>query len=178
MKNEIKITKEEHLLTTEQKRKFCGYGEWLEEVDIIEFEYLGYCAKIKRTFVKELFAKEEAYFGGHLCGYVKIPKEHPFYGKDYDDINIDTHGGLTFGEINEEHWIGYDCGHSGDYIPTMEYVRRTDPGLIAIREMFPLPKNYKSLNIFNPKYRNIEYCTQICIEMIEQLAGVKVNNEV
>jgi len=28
-------------------------------------------------------------------GYVAVPKEHPLYGKDYNNIDIDIHGGLT-----------------------------------------------------------------------------------
>lgn len=178
MKNEIKITKEEHLWTTEEKRKFCGYGEWIEEIDILEFEYGGYFAKIIRVFKKEPFAEKEVYFGGHLCGYVKIPKEHIYYGKEWDDIDIDTHGGLTYNEIHEEHWIGFDCAHIADYVPTMEYMRKTDPVMRDIGEWFPLPKGYENLALFNPTYRNIEYCIQKCIEMIEQLAIVKAKNEV
>ncbi len=29
-------------------------------------------------------------------GYVLIPPGHSFYNKDYDDIDADVHGGLTF----------------------------------------------------------------------------------
>lgn len=33
---------------------------------------------------------------GALCGYVGVPNGHPAYGKDYDDVEVDVHGGLTF----------------------------------------------------------------------------------
>lgn len=33
---------------------------------------------------------------GALCGYVGVPRSHPFYERYYDDCNIDAHGGLTF----------------------------------------------------------------------------------
>lgn len=33
---------------------------------------------------------------GHLCGYLGIPPSHPWYGKDYDNIEAQVHGGLTF----------------------------------------------------------------------------------
>lgn len=33
---------------------------------------------------------------GYANGYVAVPKDHPFYGKDYDDVEVDVHGGLTF----------------------------------------------------------------------------------
>lgn len=33
---------------------------------------------------------------GHLCGYIAVPPAHPWFGKSYDDIDVDVHGGLTF----------------------------------------------------------------------------------
>ena len=33
---------------------------------------------------------------GHRCGYIAIPKGHKLYGKDYDEIDISVHGGLTY----------------------------------------------------------------------------------
>lgn len=63
-------------------------------------------------------------------GYVAIPKGHPSYGKDYDDIDVDVHGGVTYakfgcdepvmGEIlrpnSELYWIGFDTLHAMDSI--------------------------------------------------------------
>ena len=46
MTREYKITQEEHRLTTEQKLKWFGYGEWVEEADTIHLEYKDYKAKI------------------------------------------------------------------------------------------------------------------------------------
>ena len=77
---------------------------------------------------------------GSLCGYVKLPDDHPFcksfkkenvFGRNlelgYDDMNIDCHGGLTFSRIVSEedsgeypqgftpgYWIGWDYIHVGD----------------------------------------------------------------
>lgn len=54
---------------------------------------------------------------GHRCGYIRLPKYSKYFGLKYDDIDLSCHGGLTFGEIEKgEHWIGFDCGHSGDGI--------------------------------------------------------------
>ena len=33
---------------------------------------------------------------GYANGYVAVPKDHPFFGKDYDDVDVEVHGGLTF----------------------------------------------------------------------------------
>ena len=56
------------------------------------------------------------------CGYVRVPPGHPLFGKSYDDVDINVHGGLTFAEEEPctEHedgqgwWFGFDCAHAGD----------------------------------------------------------------
>lgn len=66
--------------------------------------------------------------GTHPTAYIKIPKGHKLYNKDYDDIygevDIDVHGGITYSRdhlwISEnqkiEGWfIGWDYAHYGDY---------------------------------------------------------------
>lgn len=35
---------------------------------------------------------------GTLCGYIGVPKCHPWYGQQYSDLNVDVHGGLTYGD--------------------------------------------------------------------------------
>lgn len=33
---------------------------------------------------------------GYANGYVAVPENHPFFGKDCDNIDVKIHGGLTF----------------------------------------------------------------------------------
>lgn len=49
-------------------------------------------------------------------GYVNIPQDHPWYGKDYNDIECSNiHGGLTYSQKEGEFWvIGFDTCHYGD----------------------------------------------------------------
>ncbi|KKL48060.1 hypothetical protein LCGC14_2329350 [marine sediment metagenome] len=84
---------------------------------------------------------------GHLCGYIGVPKLHPWHGLNYDDIPADVHGGLThtgsekvllkpkwidghkeYEEIIRDNafphdtggdtwWMGFDCAHLGDLVP-------------------------------------------------------------
>ena len=81
---------------------------------------------------------------GFLLGYLAIPQGHPWFGKDYDDIEAEVHGGLTYSKcpsedrrfkdlFDNDKWIvGFDCGHYGDGIfgmeegtvKTPEYVRK------------------------------------------------------
>lgn len=87
---------------------------------------------------------------GGLCGYVGISADHPDFQKDYDNVDYDVHGGLTFanfcadvkrpdgsgichiveeGENDRVWWFGFDCAHSGDYTPMMSKYRRQHPDL-------------------------------------------------
>lgn len=99
-------------------------GEWQSEPDKKQWE--DETTKLPCLIVRSSI--------GHLCGYVGISKEHPWYGKDYDNMDIDIHGGVTFtgscmseknkntsichivetGEPDDVWWIGFDCAHCDD----------------------------------------------------------------
>jgi hypothetical protein len=56
-----------------------------------------------------------------LCAYVGVPEDHPLAGKDYDDLPMSVHGGLTFARAGKGetwpanwYWYGWDYGHLGD----------------------------------------------------------------
>ena len=51
---------------------------------------------------------------GPLNGYVKLPPGHPNFGREYDDIEVDVHGGLTYG-CDSHGWVGFDTLHIGDW---------------------------------------------------------------
>lgn len=173
MKYEYKIESEQHLFTSEHKIKWCGYGEWIEEPDEVTLEYKGYQAKVHRVFVTEPYVDEEYWYGGHLCGYVRIPNDHAYYGKE--NIDLECHGGLTFNTNNirvKEHWVGFDCAHSLDYVPSIEYMKRTLPELISIREKFTTPEVFDKFILFNTTYRNVQYVIDSCVGIIDQLIQV------
>lgn len=80
------------------------------------FRYNGFSCKV----VKNVTSTMEWW-----CGYVALPKEHIYYGKGYDDIPIEVHGGLTFAQKGDGktwdkkyYWIGFDCSHAGDLAST------------------------------------------------------------
>lgn len=58
--------------------------------------------------------------GTHPCAYIDV-SDTPLAGKDYDDIDVDCHGGLTYGRnrlltVDKRGWfIGWDYAHYGDY---------------------------------------------------------------
>lgn len=62
-------------------------------------------------------------YGTHPCCYVFLPKNHKYYGKQYFDIPIECHWGLTFSDkdlifnpLPNKKWvIGWDYAHCDDY---------------------------------------------------------------
>ena len=69
-------------------------------------------------------------YGGHPCGYVGIPKSHPFAQRTDGAYEwpIECHGGLTYDgrqrkldffdedEFAAYCWVGWDYAHYGDYL--------------------------------------------------------------
>lgn len=160
-----------HLYTKEEKIKWFGEGEWVEEPDLVEFTHDGIECRVLRRCLKEPCTKEEYYFGGHLCGYISVPSDHPIYGKDILDLDFDVHWRLTYGEFeNDKYWIGFDCMHSGDYCPSMELFKKQYRDEI---KRFPIPEEFMKYSIFNPVYRNINFCIEECKSMAEQLNKIK-----
>lgn len=97
-------------------------GPWFDEPDRLQFKT---ATGLPGLIVRNRF--------GALCGYVAVESSHPFYGKDYDSLDVDIHGGLTYAdkcmedgpichvpeldEPDDVWWFGFDCAHTGDQIP-------------------------------------------------------------
>lgn len=109
---------------------------------------------------------------GHRCGYVAVSAENKNYGKNYDDINVDVHGGLTYSnndktyptESNDLWWFGYDCAHLGD---------ARDPNLM--RDEYKEIYNKGILRNFfeGETIKTLEYCINECESLSTQLSNVK-----
>ncbi len=104
-----------------------GDGPWQSEPDHLEWRFRGVPCIISRSPM------------GSWCGYVAVPKGHPWYDLPYDSVEADVHGGLTFagpcqghvchkplpGEADDVWWVGFDCSHWGDHNPSMNFLRAT-----------------------------------------------------
>ena len=89
-----------------------SFGPWMDEPDRLQWSQQEFVFIILRS----------AY--GHLCGYIRVPKGHPWDGVNYNHISgVHVHGGLTFSErdSNGYWWVGFDCAHAGDYSPGMTW---------------------------------------------------------
>ena len=105
------------MLEAHHKMKlFFPYRPWEDEPDHAEWtqEVSGYKCRIKRNEIT-----------GSLCGYVGIPREHRFWGTEYnthdelDDISDNVHGGLTYSREESDGWwyFGFDTNHIDDFAP-------------------------------------------------------------
>lgn len=112
-------------------------GPWDDEPNRIEWEYKGLqCLMSRNPFML------------HWCGYVGVPKSHPFFGRSVDDVNLDAHGGVNYagacsgqichipkpGEDDEVFWFGFDCAHAGDIWPFEPLRLLEDPPVNLFRE--------------------------------------------
>ena len=108
------------MLEAHHKMKlFFAVRPWEDEPDHAEWvQYIsGYKCRIKRNATT-----------GTLCGYVGIPKEHKFWGVNYEEsdgelneIEVDVHGGFTYSaEGDDGYWyFGFDTAHIDDFAPKM-----------------------------------------------------------
>jgi len=126
-------------------------GPWNHESSLVQFVSHGFPCVVLRTF------------SGYLCGYVGVPKDNPFAQGLLAPESLSVHGGVTWREFydskpgpfaNELFWIGFDCAHSGDLSPGLEFSLRTHSGSHVI-------------------YRNIDYVTAECIALAKQIAETK-----
>jgi hypothetical protein len=112
-------------------------GEWSGEPDLLEFRVFGFECHAKRHDSM-----------GHLCGYIQVDADHPWYGKDYNNVDVEVHGGLTY--TTSSGWFGFDCAHSGDLVPRMyalkggHYSDETYKGMgYVVGELIKLAKQAK-----------------------------------
>lgn len=98
--------------------------------------------------------------GTHPTAYIQIPENHKFYKKDYDEIDLDVHGGLTYSskqlclenEVKQGWFIGWDYAHYGDYA--------------GYEEMFPIEFRTNGKKWTTEEI--LEEAKEACIELLEK----------
>jgi len=134
-------------------------NEWDNEPDELKWKHCGFECAIMRSHMK------------HLCGYVGLPKWHPYYSKTYNDIDVDVHGGLTYASEGDGEylpkglwWIGFDCAHARDLSPGLF---QRFGGLMPDNLMRP-----------GEVYRNIKYVKRETERLAEQLTVTAIAERV
>lgn len=133
---------------------------WDTEKDYEEFKIEEYHCIIKRGH------------HGALLGYVGVNKKHVLY--EQEDVHfINCHGGVTFtGFFNEnkKYWyIGFDCAHAGDLVPSFENIRkeiRKDKEIEVYDGLFG--------GLFKDTYKDWNYVKSNIEDMCKQLKDNKI----
>lgn len=109
--------------------------------------------------------------GTHPCAYVKVLENHPYYNKEYNECDIQCHGGLTYSEnfliaypCKEDGvwWLGWDYAHAGDYTELM--FKRGNTGIVIKTNESGLIKH------------TTKEIQQDCFNVIEQLIEIEKQN--
>ena len=112
---------------------------------------------------------------GFRCGYVGLPKDNQYYRKEYDDIPVNCHCGLTYSSSTLFHqedkntwWIGFDCGHACDGFDIdklKEYYAEDD----EVMKMINYMHSYHTMMNENYDYRTLDYVKEECKKIVDQL---------
>lgn len=150
-----------------------GDGPWNDEPDKIQWIDEG--TGLDCLMVRSLLS-------GSWCGYVGVPPGHPLYNdRDAAEEHLWPHGGVTFGNVCEPgepeygichvasagavekpYWVGFDCGHAGDYSPAMEHLIGTLPGELRWSAWRELPEDH---------YWTVDEVRLLTAELAEQVAS-------
>ena len=105
---------------------------------------------------------------GHRCGYVKVPKGHPVDYRQYDEIDIDVHGGSTYRDYDNDGTIfGFDCAHYGD---------APDVSLMDLKYRLVHDQLCSVENIYvDGVIRSLDYCIEECENMAKQFKELETN---
>lgn len=131
-------------ISKEEKLKYWGEGDWVDEQDNVEFEHNGLRCLVTRVCMPD---GPDHIYGGHLCGYVALPEEMLKY-KEAELPDFDIHGGITFHDEHlmlKQEAVGFDCAHSSDICPSMEMLTRKLKSHAYIRSSI-LFKSYKNIH--------------------------------
>lgn len=161
----------QHTYSSEEKLKWFGPGEWVEEPDFFEFEHCGIKCQILRIVQLE---SNGAFFGGHFCGYCEIPNS--INDPKNLQLDVEPHGGITFNDKKEDEswWMGFDCAHSRDLVPSMHHMYNTHPDfqrIIKERDERLQAMEDKFKWMFESHYRNFDYVLEQTKLMAEQIVA-------
>jgi hypothetical protein len=154
-----------------------GPGAWQDEPDRVDFMHAGFACFALRH--------EE---NGHWCGYVGVPREHPFYGKEHGEVSsdLDGHRGVNYsapcdggrichvpepGMPDDVWWFGFDCGHAFDLSPGIAArMRELHANMSAAGH--PRADAFDRKHDFMEVYRALPYVRREIERLAEQLAAL------
>lgn len=133
-------------LINEENKQMTEQEDWYE----LEFEYLGYTAKVVRY-------REYS----NLCGYVKTNFE--LSDEMYKALAENSHGGITYAR---DIWLGFDCGHAWDF-DLDRYWYLEEIGVGADIET----------HLQTETYRDLDYAIETLKNMISAMTVERIKHE-
>ena len=138
-------------------------GPWDGEPDYMQWEYLGHpCIAVRNPL-------------GNWCGYAGVHPGHLAYGRHYEEVDVQAHGGLTYsggcrGAICHTpkpgepptRWLGFDCAHAGDLVP----------GMLRLHERFNFRGPSDDDLFSGDVYRTLGYVRHEVEELVDQLQAL------
>lgn len=117
--------------------------------------------------------------GGWRCGYVALPAGHPWITDKPFELDVDVHGGITYGRQNKNqcypislennaYWIGWDYNHFQDAV-SPETVRRYFGD-----KAYEYSKSFYHLLGDGGRYYNPAEVREDCLEVIKQAAAAAI----
>jgi hypothetical protein len=116
---------------------------------------------------------------GNRCGYIRVMPDHPWFEKDYNDVNVDVHGGITFAAFGKEcpthgavaeWWVGFDCAHAGDAQDfSLPWTRYSDDEQAKERER-QMDRGY-IVAMRRDVVRDTDYVRAECLRLADQAAA-------
>lgn len=162
-------------------------SEWDNEPDRLEWEYCGFkCLIVRGTQMK------------HLCGYVGLPKWHPYYGKNYNQCLLGCSGEVSdFHPLKERGIPQWKCTFDERDHPNLEGIIRVHGGLTFSQQgdgetwdkdlwwlgfdcahsqdLVPgMRVDYLEFGSRDVAYRNIEYVKKETMRLAEQLTATAI----
>lgn len=142
------------MLDDEDKLKLLvAHRPWEGEPDYEEWvdEETGYTCEVKRTAMTR-----------SLCGYVTVPEGHPCFDMDYNEVDVNVHGGLTYSDDYGK--FGFDCAHAGDL----------SPGLLrSLLRVSKNPAEFIEMSTRHETYRTFEWVKEETSRLAWQLKNIE-----
>jgi hypothetical protein len=133
-------------------------------------------------------------FHGALCGYVGVPPQHPWHGRDWSEVCglVDVHDGITYsapcvegaedgpavchipgpGRPHDVWWLGFAAAGAFDHQPAFEHrINASNPG----REKAMAATWADAEEWMRPVYRTFDYVRDQVTHLAGQVHAVAVD---
>lgn len=148
--------------------------------DLQKYEWT-YFVEIKEK-IGDIWLVTTAIDFGHRCGYVGIPKWHPYYKiilENDPEAYFNVHGGITYSDhelpafvgddkIANHFWLGFDCGHAGDARDPSIF----DKSQFEFQKQFIKRTGMSALIFEGSEIRTAEYVYRECFSLVMEIVDL------